>query len=237
MLIYLVKRDKKMKYILLILVIFATSTNIFSQNEKKFIREGNKQYNQKNYNDAEVNYRKSLQKDSTYFKGKYNLANALYKQKNYDEAARIYSSLAEQEKDKKIKSSIYHNLGNSYLQKKEFDKSIEAYKQALKYNSKDYDTKYNLSYAMQMLKQQQNQQNKDNKDKKDNKKQDKKDNKQDQDKKENKQQEQQKQQQKQVKKEEAERMLEALKNDEKKTMDKVKKQKVVGVRGKIEKDW
>ncbi len=156
-----------MKYILLILVIFATSTNIFSQNEKKFIREGNKEYNQKKFNDAEVNYRKSLQKDSTYFKGKYNLANALYKQKNYDEAARIYSSIANQENDKKLKSDIYHNLGNALLQKKEYEKSIDAYKQALKYNSKDFDTKYNLSYAMQMLKKQQQQQNKDNKKKKD----------------------------------------------------------------------
>ncbi|MFZ4399973.1 MAG: tetratricopeptide repeat protein [Bacteroidales bacterium] len=231
---------RKMKYILLLLVIFATSTICFSQNEKKFIREGNKQYNQKNFNDAEVNYRKSLLKDSTYFKGRYNLANALYKQKNYDEATRIYSTIAEQEKDKKIKSKVYHNLGNSLLQKKEFEKSIDAYKQALKSNPKDSDTKYNLSYAMQMLKQQQNQQNKDKKDdkNKDNKnKEDNKDQKKDnQENKDNKQQEQQKQQ-KQVKKEEAERMLEALKNDENKTMDKVKKQKAVGERVKIEKDW
>ena len=228
-----------MKYILLILVIFATSMNTFSQNEKKFIREGNKQYKQKNFNDAEVSYRKSLQKDSTYLKGKYNLANALYKQKNYDEAGRIYSTIADQEKDKKIKSNVYHNLGNAFLQKKEYEKGIEAYKQALKYNSKDYDSKYNLSYAMQMLRQQQNQQNKDNKDKKDDKKQDNKDQNKDkqQEKKENKDNKQQEQKQKQVKKEEAERMLEALKNDEKKTMDKVKKQKAVGEKVKIEKDW
>ncbi len=232
-----------MKYILLIVIIIVTSAKLYSQNEKTFIRQGNKQYEKKNFNDAEVNYRKSLQKDSTYFKGKYNLANALYKQKNYDEASRIYSTLAEQEKDSKIKSNVYHNLGNSLLQKKEFEKSIDAYKQALKYNSKDYDTKYNLSYAMQMLRQQQNQKNKDKKDNKDNK--DKKDdkNKQEQNKdnqqkqQENKDKKQQEQKQKQVKKDDAERMLEALKNDEKKTMDKVKKQKAVGERGKIEKDW
>lgn len=232
-----------MKFILLILIVFSTSINIFSQNEKKFIREGNKLYNQKNYNEAEISYRKSLQKDSNYFNGKYNLANALYKQKNFDEAARIYSSIADLDKDKEIKSKVYHNLGNSFLQKKEFEKSIDAYKQALKNNSKDSDTKYNLSYAMQMLKQQQNQKNKDNKDKKDDKKKDNKDQKdqnkdKQQDKKENKDNKQQEQQkQKQVKKEEAERMLEALKNDEKKTMDKVKKQKAVGERVKIEKDW
>ena len=221
-----------MKYILLILVIFAISTNTFSQNEKKFIREGNKQYNQKNYNDAEVNYRKSLQKDSSYLNGKYNLANALYKQKNYDEAARIYSTLVDNEMDTKLKSDVYHNLGNSLLQKKEFEKSIDAYKQALKYNPKDFDTKYNLSYAMQMLKQQQNQKKEDKKDNKDKKDQNKDKQPKNQENKDKKQQEQ-----KQVKKEEAERMLEALKNDEKRTIDKVKKQKAVGERGKIEKDW
>ncbi len=227
-----------MKYILMIFVIFVLTMNSFSQNEKKFIREGNKQYYQKNYNDAEVNYRKSLLKDSTYLNGKYNLANAMYKQKNYDEAARIYTNLLENEKNLKIKPEVYHNLGNALLQKKEYEKSIDAYKQALKYNPKDFDTKYNLSYARQMLRQEQNQKNKDNKDKKD-KKDDKKNqdpNKENQQKKqENKDQKQQ--EQKQVKKEEAERMLEALKNDEKKTLDKVKKQKAVGERGRSEKDW
>jgi tetratricopeptide (TPR) repeat protein len=232
-----------MKYILLILVIFATSVNTFSQNEKKFIREGNKLYDQKKYNDAEVKYRKSLQKDSTYFNGRYNLANALYKQKNYDEASRLYSTLVDKEKDNKIKSNVYHNLGNSYLQKKEFEKSIDAYKQSLKYNPKDYDTKYNLSYAMQMLKQQQQQEqknkdNKDNKDKKDDqKKQDQNKDKQQENKENQDKKQQEQQKQKQVKKEDAERMLEALKNDEKKTMDKVKKEKAIGVKAKIEKDW
>jgi tetratricopeptide (TPR) repeat protein len=231
-----------MKAILTILFIFAIFLNVFSQNEKKFIREGNKLYNQKNYNDAEVKYRKSLLKDSTYKIGNYNLANSLYKQKNFEEATRFYSNLAEKETDKSAKSKIYHNLGNSYLQTKEYEKGIEAYKQALKNNPTDIDTKYNLSYAMQMLKQQQqNKDNKNDKKDKDKKNEDKKDDKnkddQNKDKQQNQDKKQQEQKQKQLKKEEAERMLEALKNDEKKTLDKVKKQKAIGVRVKTEKDW
>lgn len=225
-----------MKGILTILFIFAIVMNTFSQNEKKFIRDGNKLYNQKNYNDAEVSYRKSLVKDTNYSIGKYNLANSLYKQKNYNEASRLYSNLAEKETDKDIKSKIYHNLGNSYLQAKEYEKSINAYKQALRNNPKDIDTKYNMSYALQMMKQQQQNKNKKDNKKDDNKKENKK-NDQNKDNQQNQDKKQQEQKQKQLKKEEAERMLEALKNDEKKTLDKVKKQKAVGVRVKTEKDW
>ncbi|MEI6822648.1 MAG: tetratricopeptide repeat protein [Bacteroidota bacterium] len=235
--------------ILFILIIFSIS--VYSQNPKKFIREGNKLYEQKKYNDAEVQYRKSLTTDTNYVTGQYNLANSLYKQKNYDEANKIYSSLSDKETNKNTKSKILHNLGNTYLQKKEYEKCVDTYKQALRNNPKDEDTRYNLAYAMKMLKQQQqnkqnknNKDNKDNKDKKDkdkqnkdnkdNKDKDKQDQKQNQDQDKDKKQDQQKQK---MKKEEADRMLEALKNDEKKTLDKVKKEKAVGVKVKIEKDW
>ena len=239
--------------ILFILIIISFSVNA-QQNPKKFIREGNKLYEQKKYNDAEVQYRKSLAQDSTYVAGQYNLANSLYKQKNYDEANKIYSALAERETNSLTKSKILHNLGNTYLQKKEYEKSIDAYKQAMRNNPKDEETRYNLAYAKKMLKQQQQLQqqnkngkdNKDSKDKKDKQNKDGKQNKQDQNK--DKQQQDQKQgddqnkkqdqQQKQkMKKEDAERMLEALKNNEKKTMDKVKKEKNAAVKIKLEKDW
>jgi tetratricopeptide (TPR) repeat protein len=144
--------------------------------------------------------------------------------------------------DKNIRSKAFHNLGNTYLQNKDYQKAVEAYKQSLKANPTDIDTKYNLSYALQMLKQQQQQQknnknNKNDKDKKEDKKDENQKSQQNNDNQQNKDKKQQEQKQKQLKKEEAERMLEALKNDEKKTLDKVKKQKVVGVKVKTEKDW
>ena len=231
-----------MRYLLIFLTILLIPIFSFTQNERKFIREGNKYYKKNNFNDAEVNYRKSLLNDSNYTIGKYNLANALYKEKNFDESSRILSELAEKQTDKTLKSKMYHNLGNSYLQKKEYEKSINSYIQALKNNPKDYDTKYNLSYAMQMLRKQQQQQQQDkNNDKKNNKKdEDKKNENKNQDNKQNQQNQdkkQQEQKQKQMKKEEAERMLEALKNDEKKTLDKVKKVKAVGAKISTDKDW
>lgn len=231
-----------MRFILSILCIFAITMNLFSQNERKYIREGNKYYNKNNFNEAEVNYRKSLIKDSTYKIGKYNLANSLYKQKNFGEAEKIYTQIAENEMDKNIRSKSFHNLGNTYLQSRDFQKAVDAYKQSLKANPTDIETKYNLSYALQMLKQQQqqnknNKNNKNDKDKKEDKKDENQQSKQNKDNQQNNDKKQQEQKQKQLKKEEAERMLEALKNDEKKTLDKVKKQKVVGVKVKTEKDW
>lgn len=226
-----------MKYLLSILFIFVFILNLFSQDERKFIREGNKYYNKNNFNEAEVNYRKSLSKDSTYKIGKYNLANSLYKQKNFGEAEKYYTQIAENELDKNVRSKAFHNLGNTYMQNKDFQKAVDAYKQSLKSNPTDIDTKYNLSYALQMLKQQQNKNNKNDKDKKENKKDENQQSQQNKDNQQNKDKKQQEQKQKQLKKEEAERMLEALKNDEKKTLDKVKKQKVVGVKVKTEKDW
>jgi tetratricopeptide (TPR) repeat protein len=203
------------------------------------LRQGNRKFEKGEYKEAEKDYRKALEMNKESVKGQYNLGTAVYKNNNFEEATKIYNNLADKNKDKEVQSKVFHNLGNSYLQSKEYEKSILAYKNALMNNPKNVDTKYNLEYAKMMLKkqQQQQQQNKDDKDKKDDKKdqQDKKEQNQDQNQKND--QQKQPQDQKKISKDDAERMLEALKNDEKKTMQKVKKQKAkVQVIG-IEKDW
>ncbi|MDO8627759.1 MAG: tetratricopeptide repeat protein, partial [Candidatus Diapherotrites archaeon] len=131
-------------------------------------------------------------------------------------------------------SKAYHNLGNSYLKQKEFEKSINAYKNALKKNMDDEETRYNLAYAQKMLKQQQEQQKQ---------KQDKKDQQKDKDKNKDKKEEkkkddkQEQQQQKNISKEDAQRLLEALNNDEKKLRDKMNEKRVKVAKTQIEKDW
>jgi len=187
-----------MKYRLYsILLILIFSTTAFAQKENKLIRKGNKLYKNEKYQDAEIKYRKSLAIDSTTFKGQFNLGDAMYKQKNYQEAAKIFNNLTQYKLDNKQKAKVFHNLGNSLVELKKYPESISSYKNALKYNPKDKETKYNLAYAQKKLKKQQQQQkkNKDknkNKDKKKNKK-DKKQN-QDKDKKKQKQQQQKQQQ-------------------------------------------
>lgn len=142
------------------------------------------------------------------------------------------------------KSKVYHNIGNALLKSEKLKEGVEAYKNALKLNPDDLETKYNLSYALNKMKQQQQQQdqNKDNKDqnkdknkdqqqqqdqnKDQNKDQQNKDQ-QNQDQKEQQQNQQQQQQPKdQISKEEAQRILEALKNNEADLQKELRKKKV-----------
>ena len=210
-----------------------------AQTENSLIRKGNSSFEKANYKEAEKDYRKALEINKESEKGQFNLGTAVYKNNNFEESTKLYSNLAEKKTDPGLKSKVYHNLGNSLFQSKEYEKSIQAYKNSLINDPRNIDTKYNLEYAKMMLKQQQQQQQQQNKDDK-NKQDEKKDqqNKKDQNKEQKKQDSQQQpQDQRKISKDDAERMLEALKNDEKKTQQKVKKQQakvqVVGV----EKDW
>jgi tetratricopeptide (TPR) repeat protein len=223
----------------------------FAQQEKKSIVEGNKKYDAKKYDQAEKSYRNALQLNKDSYKAAFNLGDAYYKQGKFDEAAEQFQMLTHRATSKDTLAKAYHNLGNSLLQSKKYQESVNAYKNALKNDPSDEDTRYNLSYALQKLKQQQQQQ-KDKQDKED--KQDKKDQNKDKDKDKNKDQKENKDQNKdqqkdkqkkdqkdkeqpQISKEDAQRLLEALQNDEKNLQDKVKKGKVKGVKVQIEKDW
>ena len=119
---------------------------------------------------------------------------------------------------------------------KNYEDAIYGYKNALKINPKDEDTRYNLAYALKKLAEQQKNQKKD--DKKDKDKQDKKDeNKEKKENKNDKEKEKQEEQQPQMSKEQAEKMLNALKNDEKKLQALRKKKGDPANKVKVEKDW
>jgi Ca-activated chloride channel homolog len=244
---------KLLSYLSILIGCLLVTLSVFSQSEKKFIREGNKQYQSKNFPSSEEAYQKALNIDSHSYSAAFNLGDAFYKLKKYDEAENKFANLSQSVNDKTELSRVYHNLGNSQLYQskklmegqkmedgmKKVQESINSYKNALRNNPTDLETKHNLYYAQQLLKQmqQQKQQNKDKKDqeKKDKDKEDKKEN---QDKKENEKKDQKEQQQKQqISKQDAERMLEAIKNDEKKTQDKLKKEQMVVKKVKKEKDW
>jgi len=207
-------------------------TAAYGQKEYPLLRQGNKAFGAGKFEEAEKDYRKALELNKESFPGQFNLGTAVYQKKNYKEAETIYSTLAGKNIDKGTRAKIYHNLGNSLLEDQQYEKSIAAYKNALLNNPSDVDTKYNLEYAKMMLNKQQQQQQQQQQDQKKDQ-QDKKDQQQ------NKDQNQQKQppDQKKISKEDAERMLEAMKNDEKKTMEKVNKEKARAVRVAVEKDW
>lgn len=222
--------------------------------EKTETRNGNKAFKKGAYTDAEAAYKKALDKKNNMPEAIFNLGDAVYEQKRFDEAAKQFQLSGQTNADKSIKAKAYHNLGNTFLEQQKWEEAAQAYKAALKQNPKDADTKYNLAYANARLKQQQQQgggqDNKENKqDKKDDKKdqqnnqnqnenQDKNKNQQADNKEEDKKDGQQKQgQQPKLSKEEAEKILQAIQNEEQKTNQKVQQKQMKVVPVKIEKDW
>ena len=200
---------------------------MFAQKESQDVRTGNKFYNSEKYIEAEVEYRKGLQKNPASFEANYNLGNSLFRQNKYKEALEQYKMAAALQTEDKAKiAASFHNTGNSLLAEKKIEESIEAYKLALKANPKDNDTRFNLAFAQALLKKQKNDKDK-NKDKE--KDQQNKDQ-------QNKDQQQPQQQQPQMTKQNAQQILDALMQDEKDALDKAKQQQVRGKKS-ADKDW
>lgn len=237
---------------LIVLLTSWPSLMVNAQAENKLIRKGNHYYSDQNYKEAEIEYRKSLDKNEASVPGRFNLGTSLYKQKNHQEAILSFDSVLNTYPDDKIRSQSYYNLGNSLL-KFSMDSagartdalqgSIEAYKQSLRLNPGDSAARYNLAYAQRLLQQQQQQQQQNQgQDKQDQDQQQQDQQQQDQQQQDQQQQDQQDQQQQQqqsreISRQDAERMLEALKNDEKQTLEKLKQQQVKSQRVTFEKDW
>ncbi|MBN2519270.1 MAG: tetratricopeptide repeat protein, partial [Bacteroidales bacterium] len=144
--------------ILGIILFFIFSVSVFSQQERKEIRAGNKAYENEKFENAEVQYRKALEDKPGSYEASYNLGNAFFKQQKIEEAESQFRALPNEKLSKEDLAKIYHNLGNTYLSAGKLDESIEAYKNALRNNPSDLETKYNLAYAMNMKKNPQNQQ-------------------------------------------------------------------------------
>ena len=247
---------KKFSFIsvLFMLILFAVGLpESFSQSLRGLVNDGVENYNEGNFSDAEVNFKKGVEKSPESFEAKFNLGDAYFKQERFDDAIKSYNSAMVFAKDDLDTARVHYNIGNSLLKAQKIKESIEEYKKSLKLNPGDQEAKYNLSYALELLKnkddQQQQKNDKDqNKDKnqdqnKDqNQDQDKKDqqkdqqNKQDQQKQDQQDKKQQQQQQQQkISKEEAERILEALKDNEKDLQKELRK--IKGKRVKTDKDW
>jgi tetratricopeptide (TPR) repeat protein len=239
-----------MKNILIILS-FLMSFNSFAQNKKSFLRDGNKLYADSSYNEAEMQYRKSLEKDQDYFNASFNLADAVYKQERYEESSALFDALKDNAPTETDLAKVYHNLGNSLVKEQKLEEAIDAYKSSLRINPKDKDTRHNLAITHKQ-KQQQEQENKDeNKENKNEQEQDKdgenkeeeKENKEQEQNQENKEKQEEKKESKpeekkeEMSKETAEKMLEAIQQKEKELQEELQKKKVKGKRVKVLKDW
>ena len=152
------------------------SLDAAAQKERKFIRNGNGLFEGNEFEDSEVEYRKALDKKINSYEASFNLGDALYKQKKYDEALKQFESLTVSETDPKKLGDLYHNMGNTLLMNRKIDESIEAYKQSLRHFPNSKETKYNLEYARRMKQKEEEEKKKQDQNKdQQNKDQDKKD--------------------------------------------------------------
>jgi len=213
-----------------------------AQNKKSFLRDGNELYADSSFNEAEMQYRKSLEKDQDYFNASFNLADAIYKQERYEESSALFNALKDDAPTETDLAKVYHNLGNSLVKEQKLEEAIDAYKSSLRINPNDKDTRHNLALTHQQKKQQEKENKDENKENKDEQKEDKEGGNKEKEK-ENKEQEQnqenkeQKEKKEEMSKETAEKMLEAIQQQEKELQEELQKKKVKGKRVKVLKDW
>jgi Ca-activated chloride channel homolog len=227
------------------------SVSFFAQKDAKNIYYGNKLYfSGKSVESADL-YRLALKENPNNQKAHFNLGSSLYKsalqikasKENFEqggkkvtpdslaglvfnEAAQSFAQVANTISDKDTLHQAWHNVGNCYLQKKDYQQAVDAYKKSLKYNPKDEETRYNLAYALKHMpkdkkgggggsKQPQNQKEGDKNEKNKNSEP----------------------QQGQMNKDQAEQLLQALLNSERKLQDKRKQKPEDANKMSVEKDW
>ena len=147
------------KYSLLLLLLMLLPLSVSAQKDvRKSIRKGNKEYSQQKFPEATILYEKALSENASSKEATFNLANTLYKQKEWDKSIEQYNHFISLEKENPAEASAgWHNIGNALLQKKDLQKSMEAYKMALRLNPQDEETRYNLAVVQKMIQDQEQQ--------------------------------------------------------------------------------
>ena len=202
-----------------------------AQTDRQYVRQGNKQYRAGDFANAEVSYRKAIEKNPRNPQAAYNLGNSLMAQKKDSAAIEQFQNAAKLETNPMRKYRAFHNMGVICQGHKMYGEAIEAYKNALRLNPEDNETRYNLVLCKhQKDKQDQNQQNQQQN------QQDKKDEKKDQDKQEQ-NKNKQKEQKPQMSKDNAEQLLNAAMQQEKQTQDRLKKAQQQPQRRQVLKNW
>ena len=246
-------RGKGMVAVLILML--ASPVMLQAQSDRSEVRAGNREFKKGEFREAELDYKRALEEDSTSVTAKYNLGNALYKTGSYSEAELYLKGLGDSLKSVSASkaSDCFHNSGNLALKQKKYQEAVDAYKESLRLEPDNFETKSNLAYAQKMLKEQQqqqqqqqnqqdnqnqqdqNQQQNQNQDQQDNRDQD---NQQDQNRNQDQQDNQNQQNQPQITPQAAQQMLQAIEDKEKQTQDKVKKVKAQQQKSKEkEKNW
>ncbi len=252
---------KKYIYFLLALLIAFTSCKSEGKEMRKALREGNKEYKSERYVDAEIEYRRAQDEDMRSSDAAYNLGNSLFRQNKNEEAQKQYKFVEDHETDKEKKAMAWHNSGNICMANEDYKGAVNAYRNSMKNNPNDEETRYNLALAQWLLKkeeeenqdnqnqnqeqeqeqeeEQEEQQNQDKNDQNEDQEQNQEQNQdqESQDQEEEKEEEQQ-QDSSQMSQEQAEQILEALMQEERETQEKVQLQEQQKAKQQVtDKNW
>ncbi len=235
-------------FLFLILILLSASSYADNRQARKFVRKGNTQFRSDKRQEAQVNYLKAYRADSTDARVLYNLSTSMFprdfhstQKERCDTMAQMFEQAAQYETNPLRKAQAYHNEGVAYQSVKEFGKAIEAYKNALRNNPNDDESRYNLVLCKHQLKND-NQGGGNNNDQKQDQNQDQQKQQQQQqqkqeEQKKDEQQQQQQQQEPPMSKENAEQLLNAALQREKDTQKRMQEAQQQPRRRRIEKNW
>lgn len=223
-----------MKKFLVLSILIIQALVGFAQTDRQHIRYGNRWFKQDNYVKAEAEYRKAVDKNPSNPQALYNLGCALLMQKKDSAAIQQFENAGKIETDPKRKAMAYHNIGWICQSLKMYGEAVEAYKESLRNNPSDNETRYNLALCKRQQKKDKQDKQQQEKKQQQNQGEDKSQEKKEQDK--NQQQKQQKQQEK-MSKENAEQMLNAAMQQEQQTQQRIKDAMRQTKSRKLQKNW
>ena len=224
------------RFFSIVLCVLLSGASLFAQEDKKDVHRGNKDYRKSNFKEAEIDYRKALLKDSTSFAATYDLANALYSQKDYEGAANTLEKLSKSAPESQYADRYFFNKGNVSLQKKDYQTAVDDFKQALLRDPGDLQAKESYIYAKKMLENQKN--GGEGESNKDQQNQDQQQNQQPSDGQQDKQEGEGQAQQQQISVQQAQQILKAIQAKEKETQEKVEKAKAQNEKSRQkDKNW
>ena len=226
---------------IVVFILLMIASVAFAQNDRDYIRSGNRLYRNKSFGRAEVEYRKAVSANAENPQAVYNLGCSMMMQQKDSVAIQYFERASKLETNKLRRAKSNHNIGVILQNHKMYDKAIEAYKQALRDNPNDDETRYNLALCKKLLKNNpdNNKQNKNqDKDKnQDKNKEENKDNDKDKDKNKDKKDQQNPPPQEQMSKDNAEQLLNAAMQNEKQTQQRLQKAMQQPRKTRSQKNW
>ena len=215
-----------------------------AQVDRKEVRSGNRQFRKGEFDKAELEYRKAVLKDSLSVPAQYDLASALYRQEDYENAGKALEAVKDVAPNHPDAVRYHYNNGDVALQKKDYAAAAKAFREALLLDPSDMDAKENYIYAKLMMKNGgggggQNQQDQQNQDQQNQDQQDQQNQQQDgQDQNQQDQQQGRQPQPQDISPQQAQQILQAVQAKEKETQDKVNKEKAAAQKSREkEKNW